>query len=567
MRNLKNLLYILLSIISFTAYSQWTIDSSTYESMKKRMYDVVETLSSEEFEGREAGTMGEIKSKLFIQQQFENLNLEPFYSNGSYFKSFSYNLHKIDEDHSNIEVNKKKFKLNKDFFVNSYSSSSVIYSDVVHIKYGLSIKDKEIDNYENLNQEDLKSKTFLIDVNYPEKYTFINEQNFYEFVLNSIMSAISNGAETVLLYQSENPKFQFDNDAAFQLGRLNIPVIFVTESLSKELLKSKNTKIKISLVYKLVNEVAYNVAAKIDNGAPKTIVIGGHYDHLGYGSSISRHNGKPQIHPGADDNASGIAGIIEIANLIKTQNLKNHNYIFVGFSAEEKGLIGSHKFIEDSLELVPSYLSMFNIDMIGRLDKDNPKLTLLGTGTSSLWDSLITISSQNRFEISKVESGIGGSDHTSFYLKNIPVLFFFTGLHNDYHTPKDVIELVNFSGMTKITEFMFNMLINMENLKKIDFKETKNTRPNSERSSRGISLGIMPDHTFEGKGIKVADVFENRPASNAGVVKGDIIIFLNTTEIADISEYMKALSELKPEMSVIIKVLRENKELEFNLNL
>lgn len=565
MKRIFFLKFLLLAFISLNA--QWLPDSIVKYTMQERMYKVIDVLTSEEFEGREANTIGEIKSKLFIEEQFKQIGLKPFYADNSYFKSFTYLVNKIDTNETYIEVNNNKFLVNKDFFVNSFAPNQEIVAELVNIKYGLQLPNHNIDNYKKIDSKSLVSKIFLIDINFPKEYNFIDSSNFYSYVQLSINTAISNGALGIILYQSRDPRFKFNKESFFQSARTSRPILFAAQNFSDKLLKLKNNKVKISIENLRVSETAFNVAAKIDNKAEKTIVIGAHYDHLGYGTRISLHYGNPKIHPGADDNASGIAALLELARIIKNQELNNHNYVFVAFGAEEKGLIGSQRFLEDSIELIPSYLNMFNLDMIGRLDSLNPQLTILGTGTSNLWDSLINVTHKSDFNISKVSSGIGGSDHTSFYLKNIPVLFFFTGLHSEYHRPSDVIELINFTGLVQITTFVFNLLTHIENLNYLGFQETKNTRPSSERRARSVSLGIMPDHAYEGVGIRVADVFENRPASKAGILKGDVITKIEETMITDISTYMKVLSELKPGQTINVKINRANNEIFLNINL
>ncbi len=288
-----------------------------------------------------------------------------------------------------------------------------------------------------------------------------------------------------------------------------------------------------------------NVIAYIDNKAPYTIILGAHFDHLGYGED---HNSMyagtaPMIHNGADDNASGTAALLELARVLKKEKKSPYNYLFIAFSGEELGLFGSKYFVEHPTIDLQKVNYMINMDMVGRLNDSTHNLTIGGIGTSPTWSSIL--STQNpSFTIKIDSSGTGPSDHTSFYRKNIPVLFFFTGLHQDYHKPSDDFDKINYNGEAKIITFIQQVIKKSWGRGKLIFTKTKEQAMDNKHTIR-VSLGIMPDYTFSGEGIKADGVSDGKPAQKAGLQAGDVIIKVDEWKVTDMKSYMKILSEEK----------------------
>lgn len=305
---------------------------------------------------------------------------------------------------------------------------------------------------------------------------------------------------------------------------------------------------------------ARNVVAYLDNGAPHTIVIGAHYDHLGMGhdgNSLAA-NSAGQIHNGADDNASGTAGVVELARYLAKNGVKEqHNFLFICFSGEELGLFGSKKYTERPTIDLNSVSFMINMDMIGRLNEEK-KVVVGGVGTAP--DFVPTIKNlKSDLGIKLDSAGIGPSDHTSFYLKNIPVLFFFTGQHSDYHKPTDDVEKVNFPGVLQIVSTIAEIIETLDKQPKLKFQETKSKETNNV--SFKVTLGIMPDYTWDGEGVHVDGVTDGKPAAKAGLKKGDIIVGLGDVEVITIQDYMKGLSLFKKGESTSVKVKRGDETL------
>jgi len=304
---------------------------------------------------------------------------------------------------------------------------------------------------------------------------------------------------------------------------------------------------------------AQNVAAYLDNGAEYTIVVGAHYDHLGLGHDHNSLDANPEgkIHNGADDNASGTAGVIELARFLSKNGVKEqHNFLFLCFSGEELGLYGSKKYTETPTIDLAKVSFMINMDMIGRLNEEK-KVVVGGVGTAP--DFVPTLKNlKSDLGIKLDSAGVGPSDHTSFYLKNIPVLFFFTGQHSDYHKPTDDVEKVNFPGAMQIVSTIAEIIQTLDKQPKLKFQETKSKE--GTNVSFKVTLGIMPDYTWEGEGVHVDGVTDGKPASKAGVLKGDIIIGLGDIAVKTIQDYMKGLSMFKKGDTTNVKVKRGAEE-------
>jgi hypothetical protein len=307
-----------------------------------------------------------------------------------------------------------------------------------------------------------------------------------------------------------------------------------------------------------------NVVGYLDNGSPYTIVIGAHYDHLGMGHDHNSLDANPEgkIHNGADDNASGTAGVIELARYYAQNGVKEqHNFLFICFSGEELGLLGSKKYTETPTIDLGTVSFMLNMDMIGRLNEEK-RLVIGGVGTSPAFVPVIN-NLKTDVGIKKDSAGIGPSDHTSFYLKNIPVLFAFTGQHSDYHKPSDDTEKVNFTGEVKVLTLMATIINELDRVPKLVFQETKSKDTDTPRFK--VTLGIMPDYTYEEKGVKVDGVTEGKPAHKAGLLKGDVIVGLGNMDVPDMASYMKALAAHKKGDKTKVKVQRGSDVKEFDV--
>jgi Zn-dependent M28 family amino/carboxypeptidase len=306
---------------------------------------------------------------------------------------------------------------------------------------------------------------------------------------------------------------------------------------------------------------AKNIIAFIDNKKKNTVIIGAHYDHIGYGGQYSLDRGINEIHNGADDNASGTAMLLSLAKQLNNKNDLENNYLFIAFSAEELGLIGSRYFVNSDIFNKESINFMINLDMVGRLNAEK-ELSIFGVGTSSIFKQVVN-SLNNNFKLKIIEDGTGPSDHTSFYNKDIPVLFFHTGSHENYHRPSDDVNLINYKGMSEISNYIIDIIDELETYNKLEFKETISNQPTVARFN--VSLRVMPDYVFEGDGMKASQIIKGGPADDAGLIDGDVIIMLGENEVKDVYDYMNSLSKFEKGDSTKVIVLRSGKKLEFEV--
>jgi hypothetical protein len=304
-----------------------------------------------------------------------------------------------------------------------------------------------------------------------------------------------------------------------------------------------------------------NVIGYLDNGADYTVVIGAHYDHLGYGSSGSLHRGEPAIHNGADDNASGIAAMLRLAEWLTMEGAPSaNNYLFLAFSGEEFGLFGSKYYASNATLPIENVNYMVNMDMVGRLNEENV-LVINGVGTSPSWMPVLEDLEIDPITITTTESGFGPSDHTSFYLKDIPVLHFFTGQHSEYHKPTDDSELINYEGIDLVSQYIYQLVTALDGEEKLTFTKTKDQSQGSRASSFKVTLGVVPDYTYGKKGMRIDGVSEGKPAQKAGLQQGDVILKIGDKEIEDIYAYMEALGSFEPEQSTTIVIQRGEEQL------
>ncbi len=283
-----------------------------------------------------------------------------------------------------------------------------------------------------------------------------------------------------------------------------------------------------------------NVVAFLDKKADKTIVIGAHFDHLGMGGQGSLHRGDSAIHNGADDNASGTAALLALAKIFKYETLKS-NILFIAFSGEENGLWGSNYFVKNPTIDLKTVNYMINMDMVGRLNPEK-SLAVHGVGTSPSFPSVLDPINADSLKLVPSESGVGPSDHTSFYLQDLPVLHFFTGQHADYHKPSDDADKINYEGLVQVVRYISRLIAGLDAEPKLAFTKTKDS---SDSPRFTVSMGVVPDYLYDGKGMRVDGVSEGKPAQAAGLQKGDIVIQLGDSTINDMMGYMRALSVFK----------------------
>jgi Zn-dependent M28 family amino/carboxypeptidase len=300
-----------------------------------------------------------------------------------------------------------------------------------------------------------------------------------------------------------------------------------------------------------------NVIAFLDKQADKTIVIGAHFDHLGMGGQGSLHRGDSAIHNGADDNASGTAALVALAEVLKYEAIKT-NVLFIAFSGEENGLWGSNYFVKNPTIDLKTVNYMINMDMVGRLNEEK-SLAVNGVGTSPSFVPVLDQINADSLKLVTSESGVGPSDHTSFYLQDLPVLHFFTGQHEDYHKPSDDSEKINYEGLVKVVRYISRLVTSLDAEPKLAFTKTKDS---SDSPRFTVSMGVVPDYMYDGKGMRVDGVSEGKPAQAAGLHKGDVVVQLGDSTVYDMMSYMRALSAFQKGDSTKVTIERAGQKVE-----
>ena len=570
----------------------WSLFAQKGEITGKELHGFVQFLASDSLKGRKPGSPEINVAARFILDHFKASGLKPMADKG--FQYFD-----IVTDVQLGEKNKLSFEgfegiLKKDFTPLAFSSSGEISAPVVFTGYGF---DLELDSlrWSDYKGQDVKGKWVMVFRADPELDN--SDSKFIPFsdVRSKILTAKDKGALGVLLI---TPKGLEKDDKLMPLVVENnevtsgIPVVNIkrqvadlllkktglsADSLEKLILLSKapcsfeiqvNLTATIEVIQK--TEKTANVIALLEGNDPvlkdEYLVIGGHYDHLGFGGqgSGSRMPDTVAVHNGADDNASGTAMVMALSAKLAGEKAKlKRSIIFVAFSAEEIGLIGSKYFVNHPPVDLKKIKAMFNFDMIGRFDPEKNSISVSGSGTSVEADTLLRMyESGLPFKVVHSPDGYGPSDHAAFYAADIPVFYFTTGVHTDYHTPFDDTEKLDFNAEKKIGDYASKVIMAVDTLSKaMTFKES-GKKESAGRSGRRlkVTLGIMPDFAgTEKKGLRVDGVTKDGPADKGGLKKGDIIVGLNGMSVGDIYEYMARLVKLKHGMTVNVEIIRENK--------
>ncbi|MFN8143495.1 MAG: M28 family peptidase [Bacteroidia bacterium] len=545
-----------LSILLFSCAGTKVVPLTDTET-KAKLKTHISTLASDVFEGREAGSTGETKASDYIKKQFKSLGLQAKGTDG-YLQAFPFVDGAKIGSSTQLIVNNHIFKVNDDFYPLPYSSNAIITGYITRLGYGISDPALKQDDY--FGKANIAKKIFVMESGTPDGNTPHGKFGDWADLRKKLDLAIQRGATAVIFINSDTTQDNPKANWKMRTTPVSIPVLFAKGKAAELLKDSVITNCTAGVDVEKIEKTGHNILGYIDNGAANTIVIGAHYDHLGYGAEGSLYRGEPAIHNGADDNASGIAALIELARYLKISNLKNNNYLFMAYSGEEKGLLGSNYYVKHPTMELSKINYMINMDMVGRLKPDEKTLLINGTGTSPRWKTLMDSISVDNIKIKQTESGVGPSDHTSFYLQNIPVLHFFSGSHQDYHKPSDDENLINYDGELSIIHMIENVLRLTDNGGKLAFTKTKDDQ-NEDAPKFKVTLGVVPDYAFEGEGMRIDGVTEDRPASKAGLMPGDIVIQLGDIKVLDMMTYMKALSKFSKGETTKVKVLRHNQEI------
>ena len=535
---MKHNIWLLALLLPFThVNAQKKADRKTLGNLQ----NIIISLSSDKMDGRRTGTPGEQLAAAFIADQMKQAGLIPKGNNG-YLQTFPVSENRIIEDKSLLTVNIANLTAGEQFIPLPFSAEKSVKGDVIR------------------------------DVNEPDNIWLINVKEFeaqphaepVEIYRQYAREAAKSSATGVVFYNGTETPDEVRKWLSINSEPLTIPVVWVNNAVSKTISATEDIHINIRVAFGISKRTGTNVVGYIDNKAPNTIVIGAHFDHLGHGED---HNSKApdskSVHHGADDNASGTAALLELARQFKGSRFSKNNYLFVAFSGEELGLFGSKYFTEHSSVDPATFNYMINMDMVGRLD-ETKGLQVGGIGTSPTWPALMQQAAPEGLRLTYDSSGTGPSDHTSFYRKNIPVLFFFTGTHTDYHKPSDDADKINYEGELRVIRMVYNIVEKTNELPKLKFTKTREIQTSSNTRFT-VTLGIMPDYTYQKAGVRVDAVSDNKSAQKAGLAANDIIVELGKIPVSNLEDYMKALSTFKKGDSTTVKIRRGQTEKVFNI--
>lgn len=574
---------LLSSTIGFSQQGQISVEE---------LKEYIGFLASDSLKGRKPGTAEINVAATYIRDQFISVGLKPMADNG--FQWFDIVTDVSLGSKNSLNFDGFEATIKKEYIPLSFSSNATLDADVVFAGYGFDIDTDSLvwNDYKGM---EVKGKWVMVLRADPDLDN--SDSKFIPFsdIRSKILTAKDKGAAGVLLI---TPKGVEKDDKLMQLVVENnevtagIPILNITRELANKILKQSGRTIdsldraiiagkapnsfNTGAVLKATSDVVQkrertaNVVAFLEGNDPllkdEYLVIGGHYDHLGFGGpgSGSRMPDTIAVHNGADDNASGTAMVMALAARLAPEkgNLKR-SIIFVAFSSEEIGLLGSKYFVDHPPVPLKQIKTMFNFDMVGRFDKEKNSISVSGTGTSLEADSILKIAEGKlSFAVVHAPDGYGPSDHAMFYSSNIPVFYFNTGVHTDYHTPFDDFGQLDFEGEKKVGDFAADLIMMVDNMPNaLTFRES-GKKEQSGRTGRRlkVTLGIMPDFAgTEKKGLRIDGVTKDGPADKGGMKKGDIITGINGMEVGNIYEYMARLQKLKHGMTVNVEVIREGK--------
>ncbi len=556
--------------------------SETIEADELRAH--VEYLASDALKGRMPGTPGGDSAAAYVRDRFREAGLKLLGDDG--YQSFEVVTGIEAGDGCALTVAGEAAERGSSFMPLSFSGEGTLNDEVVCAGFGFDFE-SDTGAWRDYADLDAEGKWVLILRGSPDDES--GDYDPFMSLRKKAMVARDHGAAGVLF--TAGPKFDKDDalvelDYQRQESSMDIPVLSITRGIANRLLHQTtvaelearlveakqplpaactgSVNATVELVRKSIS--AHNVVGMIRGSDPaladKYIVLGAHYDHLGMGGpgSGSRRPDTTAVHNGADDNASGVAAVIEIAERLAASpaGLKR-SVIAVAFSAEEMGLLGSKYFVDHPPVDLGTVTLMANLDMVGRMEEGKKSVSIGGTGTAVDLDSLVsTVTAEQGFSAALSPEGYGPSDHAAFYSRNIPVLFFFTGVHQDYHTPADDADLLNYEGEKQIGDLITDILLRIDGRSEaLAYQEAgPKSRPRTSKRFK-VTLGIMPDVSgSETRGLRADAVIKGRPADLAGMQKGDIIVAMEGKPVGGIYEYMNRLSEFKAGQRISVEVLR-----------
>jgi peptidase M28-like protein/PDZ domain-containing protein len=543
---------------------------SELEPSPSKLQQHISYLASDALDGRRTGTAGANDAARYVAGEFSRAGLMP--GNGkaarkpraiiaSYLQTFPY-VGRVELGKNNVLSipGGESFRVGEDWMPLGISTNQTLnLTGVVNAGYGITANELNHNDYKGTYS---KTQVAVIRTGTPDgdnphgRFTTAGQLRF------KVAAAQSAGVGALLITSDED---DLKNDPLATLrydnaGLAGIPVAVISKQTAEKFANAKEVTLTTDVVRAEVP--SYNVVGVLEGSDPvlknETIIIGAHYDHLGHGGEGSLAPKAGEIHHGADDNASGTAGLIELARIFGAQRSKlKRTLIFIAFGGEEEGLLGSNYYVNHPVTPITNTVAMINMDMIGRM-KDR-KLIIGGVGTAKEWRGLIE--PEKSFELTLNEDGVGPSDHSSFYLKQVPVLFFWTGTHNDYHKPSDTWDKINYNDEAKILSFVARIIRDIDTADKRLTYTTAKSDSTPRSSGFRVYLGTIPNYADTTDGMLLDGVREDSPAAKAGLKAGDRIVKIGNRDVKNVYDYTYALGEMKAGQEYVFEVMRGSEKL------
>jgi aminopeptidase YwaD len=505
----------------------------------------IQYLASDKLEGRRAGSAGEALAMQYISNMFEKYKLMPKGDNG-FIQEFEISEGKGFSSTDNFfTVNGVKLDPKNEYYPLAFSANAAAKGSVSPM-------------LREANEIWFWNVAEILDD---------NKKNPHFDMLAAVKEEAANdakkGAKALIVYNTSTLADNILFDKRDSASAVEIPVLYLTQDGMQKYFADPTNIYDLDLNVQIAtdNRKAHNVIGYLNFNAPTTIVLGAHYDHLGYGEDGNSLDGAGQIHNGADDNASGTAALIELARILYNTKAHNNNYLFIAFSGEELGLLGSKYWLtHPTFHVNMNY--MINMDMVGRYDSSK-KLTIGGYGTSPTWGDIFQTTTNTNLNVKFDSSGSGPSDHSAFYHDSVPVLFFFTNTQPDYHKATDDADKINYKAETAIVNYIVQIITAADDKGRFAYLKTKDQEMRSTRLP--VTLGVMPDYGYSGSGMRIDGVSKGKTAERIGLKAGDVLLQLGDYKFVDVESYMQALQHFHKGDATTLLVARDGKEMHFDV--
>jgi hypothetical protein len=559
-------------------------------------------LASDSLEGRGPGTRGIELAAEYIADAFEDAGLKPGGDDDGYFQQLEITIGVKAGDGNSVTLDEKPVKFKKDFVPLGFSENGSVRGRLAFAGYGIKAEEYKYDDFKD---RDLEGKVALILIHEPGEKDSTSvfdgvDVTPYSDMRGKAIRAKTNGAIAAIFisgpvhHPQDEPLPEISGNSGYQ--NVGIPVIRMRRHVLDDLLgdgvllkmqralESKthdaelveiepvqvDIQVDLSIRKGILRNVIGWIPGSVDSLRDKPLIIGAHYDHLGYGGPNSRAPGVHEIHNGADDNASGVAALIETGRLLKTREMMKRPVILIAFSGEEIGLIGSTFYANHTDYDISEAVAMLNLDTVGRMT--NNKLIVFGGGTAKEWNRAVNgLNYGHRFDLTLQMDGYGPSDQAAFYARGLPVLHLFTGANIDYHKPGDDADKLNYDDLARVTKFVTDLAEYLGNRESALTLATPSdatamsgapaNRPAGGHGGTRPWFGSVPDFTYqEGDGLRLNGVSPGSPCEKSGLAAGDIVIRMDDIEIKSIYELNQVLKSRKAGDTVKVKYIRDGEE-------